>query len=81
MPMKMLLMRFYVKQQEACLPFIHGIPLRLQGQVLHGKLHSYLRGFFSQAMLLFSGNACNLYCPIFNKYCRFVINNPMKNMK
>ena len=81
MPRKMLLMRFYVKQQEVCLLFIHGIPLKLRGQVLHGKLHSYLREVFCQAMLLFSDDACNLYCLIFNNYCRFVINNPMKNMK
>lgn len=60
MPTKMLFMRFYVKQQEVCLPFVHGIPLKLRGQVLHSKSHSYLHEAFSQAMLLFSDNACNL---------------------
>lgn len=57
MPTKMLFMRFYVKQQEVCLPFVHGIPLKLRGQVLHSKSHSYLH---EQAMLLFSDNACYL---------------------
>lgn len=58
MPMKMLLLRFYVKQQDVCLPFIHGIPcMELQDEVLHGKMHSYLHGFFSQAILLFFDNA------------------------
>jgi len=77
--MKMLL--FYLKQQKVCLPVVHGIPLKLRGQVRHGKLHPYLHGLFPQAMLLFSDNTYNMHCLIFNKYCRFVINNPMEDTK
>lgn len=41
----MLLMIFYVIQQEVCLPLIQGIPVKLWDEVLLGKLHSYLHGF------------------------------------
>lgn len=81
MPMTVLLTGFYIKQQEMRLPFIHGVALKLRGQVLHGKLHYSLCGVFSQAALLFFDNACHLYCLIFKKYCRIVINNPMEIMK
>lgn len=78
MLMKMLLLRFYVKQQEVCLPLVHGFPVKLQDEVQLGSSIPTYMGFLpkqycSSLKMLEIYNIVVIY--------NVVINKPVKNMK